>query len=257
MTIDGNHERDFPSSGSYWTGTDSGGECGVPLAKRFHMPSAGTTDSSWWSLDFGPVHFTIMSTELDFTAGSAQHDWLAKDLAGVDRSKTPFLLFAGHRPMYIDSTNDSPGGGDLTTGALLVQHVEPLLLQNRVDVAFWGHHHSAQRTCPVNNFTCTDQSKAPIHIVTGAAGAGFSTNIQPTQPDYFEFVEDSVHAYIRARVNPGAASLTLSFISDNDRSVIDTVTVLNKFAQGNSNNHAAPATKQPRHQRHSNTIAQA
>jgi hypothetical protein len=24
----------------------------------------------------------------------------------VDRSKTPWIIFAGHRPFYIDSTND-------------------------------------------------------------------------------------------------------------------------------------------------------
>jgi len=99
MTVDGNHERDFPGSGSMWTGQDSGGECGVALQRRFHMPDAGNTDSSWWSLDVGPVHFVIMSTELDFTKGSPQWNFIAKDLASVDRSKTPFLILAGHRPV--------------------------------------------------------------------------------------------------------------------------------------------------------------
>jgi hypothetical protein len=39
MTTDGNHERDFPDSGSLFAGTDSGGECGVPYAHRFAMPT--------------------------------------------------------------------------------------------------------------------------------------------------------------------------------------------------------------------------
>jgi len=244
MTIDGNHERDFPGSGSMWTGQDSGGECGVALQRRFTMPDAGNTASSWWSLDVGPIHFIVMSTELDFTKGSAQWNFIAKDLASVDRSKTPFLILAGHRPMYIDSTNNSPNGGDLTVGAVLIEHIEPLLLQYQVDVAFWGHHHSAQRTCPVANFTCQDQSKAPVHIVTGAAGPGFSTNIQPVMPKYFEWVRDDTHGYTRGKVSPNAAELTLEFVNANDRTVMDSVTIKNKFPQTPASTDAADAKQQ-------------
>ncbi|KKK24806.1 hypothetical protein AOCH_005047, partial [Aspergillus ochraceoroseus] len=32
---------------------------------------------------------------------NAQTDWLAKDLAAVDRKKTPWVVVAGHRPWYI------------------------------------------------------------------------------------------------------------------------------------------------------------
>lgn len=51
MTLPGNHERDFPDSGfqkfliiliclgSFFNGTDSGGECGIPYEKRFPMPN--------------------------------------------------------------------------------------------------------------------------------------------------------------------------------------------------------------------------
>ena len=39
MTGQGNHERDFPNSGSDFGGGDSGGECGVPTQARFHMPT--------------------------------------------------------------------------------------------------------------------------------------------------------------------------------------------------------------------------
>ena len=35
QTIDGNHERDWPNSGSATGGTDSGGECGIAIARRF------------------------------------------------------------------------------------------------------------------------------------------------------------------------------------------------------------------------------
>jgi len=149
--------------------------------------------------------------------------------------------------MYIDSTNNAPNGGDLTVGAVLIQHIEPLLLQYQVDVAFWGHHHSAQRTCPVANFTCQDQSKAPVHIVTGAAGPGFSTNIQPVQPKYFEWVRDDTHGYTRGKVSPNAATLTLEFVNANDRTVMDSVTIKNKLPQQKTASSTDADAKQQYH----------
>jgi len=35
------------------------------------MPSQGV-DKPWYSVGYGPVHFTVMSTEMDWTSGSEQ-----------------------------------------------------------------------------------------------------------------------------------------------------------------------------------------
>lgn len=35
----GNHERDWPDTGSFYAGTDSGGECGVPAETMFYFPA--------------------------------------------------------------------------------------------------------------------------------------------------------------------------------------------------------------------------
>ena len=110
----GNHEQDHevggekdpsgapgegfhPKWGNY--GTDSGGECGVPMYNRFHMPDNG--NYLWWySYDYGMVHMIMMSTEHNFTQGSRQYEWLEDDLKKVDRSKTPWVMIGGHRAMY-------------------------------------------------------------------------------------------------------------------------------------------------------------
>ena len=104
----GNHERDHPGQAIPYPTIDSGGECGVPYAARFPMPTpadaaSAPADQPWYSYDHGPVHFTVMSTEHHFGEGSAQHRWLESDLAGVDRSRTPWLVLVGHRPVYIDA----------------------------------------------------------------------------------------------------------------------------------------------------------
>lgn len=46
----------------------AGGECGVPTERRFKMPGPAE-DKPWYSFDYGPVHFTIYSTEHHFHHG--------------------------------------------------------------------------------------------------------------------------------------------------------------------------------------------
>ena len=87
-----------------------------------------------------------------------------------------------------------------------------------------------QRTCPVHNKTCIAESEGTIHIVTGAAGAGFSTNIQPTPPAWIESVNAATHGYIIAHVKE-RKTLTLDFINANNRTIMDSVTINSKFMQ--------------------------
>lgn len=75
-----------PSWGNY--GPDSRGECGVPTARRFHMPnSRNRRDNApfWYGFDYGSVHFTMLSTEHSLVPGSRQYSWLEQELEGVDR----------------------------------------------------------------------------------------------------------------------------------------------------------------------------
>jgi hypothetical protein len=131
MTAIGNHEIGY--SGSWIPGADSGGECGVPYAQYFRMPAPANTgkpDTPWfvclfapmrvggfcflvfwffgffpskfrrasrYSFTHGPVTFVVMSSEHNFTMGTPQYEWLAAALGAVDRSVTPWLVFAGHR----------------------------------------------------------------------------------------------------------------------------------------------------------------
>ena len=181
----GNHEADFPNAPTWLKGTDSGGECGVPTRKLFPMPWS-SFDQPWFAVTHGPVtvihmvrggcdsvsqivyedclnyswatadrfgmtspssHIPMLqTTEWDFTTGSAQWTYLKGALSAIDRNVTPWVIFVGHRPMYISSTNNSPPDGDQPVASLLRQHVEPLLMAApaagmHVDLALWGHHH--------------------------------------------------------------------------------------------------------------------
>ncbi len=44
------------------------------------------------------VHMISLSTELDYSPGSAQYAFLTKDLQSVNRTNTPWLVANFHRP---------------------------------------------------------------------------------------------------------------------------------------------------------------
>merc|ERR1712232_228809 len=84
MVTVGNHERDWTGTGSDVGCEDSWGECGVPTMAKFRMPWSAArwpNDQPWYSFDFGPVHFVMLSTE--HTLAGPQRDFLESDLATV------------------------------------------------------------------------------------------------------------------------------------------------------------------------------
>lgn len=247
----GNHEYDWPlqpwrpdwSTAVY--GTDGGGECGVPYSLRFHMPGnsseptgtrAPATRNLYYSFDMGVVHFVYFSTETDFLSGSKQYEFLKNDLENVDRSKTPYVVVQGHRPMYSTSyeTRDRP------FRERLMEHLEPLFVKNRVTLALWGHVHRYERFCPLNNFTCgslgmegEEWKPFPVHMVIGMAGQDWQPIWQPrldhlTDPIFPQPVRSLYRGgefgYIRLKGNRD--KLVLSYVGNHDGEVHDVVEIL-------------------------------
>ncbi|KAG9443632.1 hypothetical protein H6P81_014972 [Aristolochia fimbriata] len=180
MTAIGNHERDYIGSGSVYITPDSGGECGVAYETYFPMPTSGK-DKPWYSVEQAGVHFTVISTEHDWTEGSDQYEWMKKDLGSVDRAQTPWLIFTGHRPMY---TSQERGLLPPVDNGF-VRAVEPLLMNYKVDVVLFGHVHNYERTCAVYQKECisfptkdkdgidtynNSNYTAPVHVIIGMAG---------------------------------------------------------------------------------------
>nr|CAB3451692.1 unnamed protein product [Digitaria exilis] len=176
----GNHEYDWPSQPwkpSWATyGKDGGGECGIPYSVKFRMPGNSIlptgnggpdTRNLYYSFDSGVVHFVYMSTETNFLQGSEQYNFLKSDLEKVNRTRTPFIVFQGHRPMYTSSDETR----DAALKQQMLQHLEPLLVTYNVTLALWGHVHRYERFCPMKNFQCVNTSSsfqfpgAPAHVV--------------------------------------------------------------------------------------------
>jgi len=212
----GNHEFDWPGQSfkplafSYMK--DSGGECGIPHDKRFHMPGPRFktpgdfltgSPNIYHSFEVGPdgfgVHFSLISSEHDMMKGSEQYDWLAADLAAVNRTKTPWLVFAQHRPYYGTTIVRI-----LPEYGIMRRTLEPLLVQHHVDLVLTGHIHQYQRTCPMVDLRCN--ASGPVYMVVGTAGATTQVPWAP-KPDWLvarsdqfgipKFVANATHMHVR------------------------------------------------------------
>ncbi|KAL9225888.1 hypothetical protein vseg_001764 [Gypsophila vaccaria] len=245
----GNHEYDWPLQPwkPEWAayGKDGGGECGVPYSLRFKMPgnsslSTGTrapaTRNLYYSFNFGSVHFVYISTETNFLQGSDQYNFLKHDLENVNRMKTPFVVVQGHRPMYTTSNEVR----DAPIRERMLQHLEPLFVQNNVTLALWGHVHRFERFCPLNNYTCgvmgeygEKQGGYPVHAVIGMAGQDWQPIWEPRaeHPDMPVFPQPKRSLYRGGefgytRLVATKDKLTLSYVGNHDGEVHDMVEIL-------------------------------
>lgn len=130
------------------------------------------------SVEQGPVHMAFISSEHNV---SAQLGWLDADLATVNRERTPFVLFAMHRPYY-DSTLAALAPYTIAMRNL----VEPVLAKHGVDLALHGHVHSYERTCAMLGGKCVDAARGVKYLTVGAGGAPTHAPWLPA-PDFIEF----------------------------------------------------------------------
>ncbi len=163
--------------GNFWYSMDVGG-----------VGSASTTfEISPANPPPPQVHYLMFDTETDLGHGligadeiggaesfeehpvgsyaNAQYDFIKKDLANVDRQKTPWVVALGHRPWYVAAASkDRYWDGQAA--------FEQLFIDNKVDVVLHGHVHNVERTFPIaNNVTdpnCYDDPTAPMYIINGA-----------------------------------------------------------------------------------------
>jgi hypothetical protein len=187
-----------------------------------------------------------LSSEHDFTAGSAQLAWLDTTLAAVDRAVSPFLIVSLHRPMYINSDY----GADVPTGDVMVmnllqQHVEPVTHKHKVTLMLYGHNHRLERvSAAYQNRTVTasvpvaegdgsvvhvyDKPAATVHYVAGTAGASYTpndcVNVGIACPEWSESVIYE-HGYLRF-VALNASALRYDYVASINGSVIDSVLIL-------------------------------
>ncbi|KAJ1434429.1 Metallo-dependent phosphatase-like protein [Ochromonadaceae sp. CCMP2298] len=162
---------------------------------RFDNPPAATTGQRelYYSNDIGLVHWVMVAgycTEMRSTStqpclaqGSPQMKWLQADLAGVDRSKTPWVVVVFHQPYM----NSNTAHNMAVEGHPMQKAIEDTLYEYKVDLVFSGHVHAYERSCAVYQYKCTPG--APTYITIGDGGnlEGLATGWIEPQPEWSNY----------------------------------------------------------------------
>lgn len=93
-------------------------------------------------------HFCIADSENDWREGSEQYRFIEHCLASVDRQKQPWLIFAAHRVLGYSSDKWYGLGGSFEE-PMGRESLQRLWQKYKVDIAFYGHVHNYERTCPI------------------------------------------------------------------------------------------------------------
>ncbi|KAJ7299509.1 hypothetical protein O6H91_Y217300 [Diphasiastrum complanatum] len=201
MIASGNHERDWLTAGSFYKKTDSGGECGVLAETMFNMP-ANNKANFWYGLDYGMFHFCFADSEHDWREGTEQHKFIENCLASADRQRQPWLIFVAHRVLGYSSDKYYAMEGSFGE-PMGRESLQKLWQKYKVDLAFFGHVHNYERSCPVYEDVCVSKERehysgtfnATIHLIVGGAGAWLS-EFSPIQTDWSIF-KDYNHGYAK------------------------------------------------------------
>jgi predicted phosphodiesterase len=95
------------------------------------------------------VQIIVMSTEIDYSADSAQHSFVESELEdAASDSSIDWIIVAMHRQMY---GSPSEASGILDSAQLnLIEAYHPLFQKYGVDLVLYGHNHYYERTYPLN-----------------------------------------------------------------------------------------------------------
>ncbi len=122
----------------------------------FKMPN------DYYQVSQGPVDFFILNTTF-FVRNPEQRAWIADALR---QSKATWKVVVGHHPLYSSGRNGNTEG--------LREILEPLLIQNHVDLYLAGHDHDYERFTPV---------KGVHYMVSGGGGSYlYNFNSEAIQP---------------------------------------------------------------------------
>ncbi|XP_065180306.1 uncharacterized protein LOC135810798 [Sycon ciliatum] len=206
-----------PSWANY--GNDSNGECGVPTAERFHMPqSPGSNGVFWYSVDVANVHFVMISTEHDLSPGSVQYNWLKSDLGAINRATQPWVVVAGHRPLYNNEKRQQDD--DLPVQRKLREFLNPVFAEFSVNLYVCGHYHNYVRTAPISS-NGSVVSTGTVHITAGTGGADLGTGEYHPVP---WAVKNLTTFGVISIETSGPQTMAVEFVSTTG-SVLDSVTI--------------------------------
>ncbi|KUI72504.1 Acid phosphatase [Cytospora mali] len=218
-------ETDFANSPS-WTFARDIAESKTPNETHPTISETFITDSG----PFGEIE----GNRFNDNKAYEQYKFLVKDLQGVDRTKTPWVIVMSHRPMYSTQTSSYQ--------AHIRAAWEDVMLKYEVDVYLAGHIHWYERLFPLgvngtidtasivdNSTFYTNPGKSMTHIINGMAGnveSHSTLDEGETQAAITAVLDD--HHYGFSKLTVEETELKWQFIMGHDGSIGDELTLKKK-----------------------------
>jgi hypothetical protein len=163
-------------------------------------PQSSSGLEDYYSFDYGDIHFLVLNTQLSYTAGSAQYNWVMSDLTNTT---SKWKIVVGHIPGYT-----AGGSGAHVEDQNMIAMAVNIFVPKGVDLVLNGHNHFYQH----NRVSGLD------HVVIGSAGAplyptGTASYTIKSISDYcygiFDFTPNSLKMKVYNNVNTLLDTLTL------------------------------------------------
>ena len=155
MVAVGNHElKKSPTNGTEYVQRFRG------IASHAGRRS-GSNSNFYYSYNRGLIHFCVINTEIYRYIDSLQYSplphtaeeqlaWLEKDLASVDRTKTPWIVAMGHKAWYMSNWGNIGFSNKDQLPLTNWTAFEPLFCKYGVELYLSGHVHLYQRFFPLH-----------------------------------------------------------------------------------------------------------
>lgn len=155
MFTEGNHEIEPSNRGG---GTPDF----LAYTKRFRVPTDDSKSPLYYSYNIAGAHIIMLGSYAPYERDSLQYEWLLRDVAAIDRSKTPWVIVGMHAPWY-NSNHNHYGEGDAMRDAM-----EDLLYEHGIDAVVSGHVHAYERSLPT--YDEEPDACGPVYINVGDGG---------------------------------------------------------------------------------------
>jgi len=131
----------------------------------------------WYSFQYGNSRFLILDTNIEYSPGSPQHEWLLKELK---RQGPGFLFVAFHHPPYTKCPGKTDRDAERALSGIFESYKEKDLI--KADIVFAAHTHNYERY----------RHNGINYIVSGGGGAPQSV-IDRDETDFYTSPGDTFH----------------------------------------------------------------
>ncbi|ATB27283.1 purple acid phosphatase family protein [Melittangium boletus] len=192
---------------------------GQPYFDNLYLPTSSTGGESYYSFDWGFVHFVAIdsSCALGLAPSSrctpaAQRQWVEEDLAA---STAPWKIAFMHYPPWSSGEHGSQPN--------IRKQFAPLFEEYGVDLVLTGHDHDYERSQPMKgDAVAASGTRAPVYLVVGSGGAGLRDMSTSSKPSWSVLRNNGDHGYLDVKAEDG--TLTAQMLTPSGK-VMDSFTL--------------------------------